>query len=74
MKLYEEILNSDTKLVEALKYAAETEGVLKFVSYERINEYRQLSRLGCIDLEQKGLSGGVVYLTQEGRDYLDQNT
>ncbi|WP_269452487.1 hypothetical protein [Paenibacillus jamilae] len=40
MKLYEEILNSDSELVEALKYAAETEGVMKSIGFKRPDQYR----------------------------------
>ncbi|RPK31775.1 hypothetical protein [Paenibacillus xylanexedens] len=74
MKIYEEILNSDESLVEALNIAAETEGVMKWVKLEGLNKYRELERIGCIELIQIGTGGATVYLTSEGRDYLEQYT
>lgn len=74
MKFYEEILNSDDTLVEALKFAAETEGNMRWISSERLSKYRELSRIGCIELDQVATGGAIVYLTSEGRDYLEQYT
>ncbi|MBU9706839.1 hypothetical protein KSP24_07845 [Paenibacillus sp. AK121] len=72
MKLYEEILNSDSELVEALKYAAETEGVVKSIGYKRPDQYKKLERMGCVIFQRTGSGYGIVHLTTEGREYLEQ--
>ncbi|APB76458.1 hypothetical protein PPYC2_16470 [Paenibacillus polymyxa] len=72
MKLYEEILNSDSELVEALKYAAETEGVMKSIGFKRPDQYRKLERMGCLVFQQTGTGYGIVHLTTEGRECIEQ--
>ncbi|WP_411735093.1 hypothetical protein [Paenibacillus sp. M2] len=61
----------EPNLQQALLFTQENEGVLRAVRSERMNEFRELERVGYIELDQKATGMAIVYITDLGREYLE---
>ncbi|WP_339193860.1 hypothetical protein MKY95_19020 [Paenibacillus sp. FSL P4-0176] len=61
----------EPNLLQALLFTQENEGVLRAVRSERMNEFRELERVGYIELDQKATGMAIVYITDLGREYLE---
>ncbi|WP_145413423.1 hypothetical protein [Paenibacillus xylanexedens] len=65
------MLNLESNLYSTLIFAKENEGILRAVKSERMSEYRELERMGLIELNQKATGMAIVHLTDDGKEHLD---
>ncbi|MBV6717261.1 hypothetical protein [Paenibacillus chitinolyticus] len=65
------MITLDKELKEALKMAAETEGLFKTLSFAQIEKYRQLERAGYVIFKKKAIGMGTAYLTEKGQAYFE---
>ncbi|WP_124115353.1 hypothetical protein [Paenibacillus xylanexedens] len=63
--------NLEINLYNSLIFANENEGLLRAVKSERMNDFRELERLGYIELDQKATGMAIVYVTELGSEYLE---
>ncbi|WP_339304351.1 hypothetical protein NST33_17965 [Paenibacillus sp. FSL L8-0435] len=63
--------NLELNLHNTLIFASENEGILRVVKSERMSEFRELERAGYIELDQKATGMAIVYMTDRGREYLE---